>query len=175
VRFERQIFMKPTRLDPIVLAVIVSLALTGCALAARRGRPDASAATVSPVRQSLPAISRGGGLLVSVDARGLPGLRINLQVHLLAHRVFRGVRVALVAPDPKLAVPSGCTFQVLRPPPAMVHKPPATPLPVIPLCSMVLSAPKAGAYPLDVRVLDRDGRFLAPPILVWVRFLAAQG
>lgn len=113
--------------------------------------------------------------MVSVDERNLPGLRVNLQVHLLARRVFRGVRVTLTGPDPKLAVPAGCTFQLLRPAPAMVHKPHATPLPVIPLCSLVLAAQKPGAYPLDVRVLDGKGRSLAPPIFVWVKFLRAHG
>jgi hypothetical protein len=166
--------MKLTCLDPIVFAAIVSLVLAGCALAAQRDGPDAGAATVSPVRQSLPASSWGAHLLVSVDARSLPGLRVNLQVHLLARRVFRDVtvRVTLAAPDPTLAVPSGCMFQLLRPAPAMVHKPHATPLPVIPLCSLVLAARKAGTYPLDLRVLDGKGRSLAPPIFVWVRFLS---
>lgn len=165
--------MKLIRLDRIVFTAIVSLVVTGCALSARRDGPHAGAATVSPVRLALPASSRGAHLLVSLDARTLPGLRIDLQVHLLAQRVFRDVKVALAAPDPRLAVPSGCTFRVLRPAPAMVHKPPATPLPVIPLCSLVLSAQKAGTYPLDLRVLDGKGRSLAPPMFVWIRFSPA--
>jgi hypothetical protein len=161
--------MRPRHLNRIAAAAIASLALTGCTDAARRESPRAAPPIARPARRPLPTRAHGADLVVGVDQRGLPGYRVNLQIHLLAQRVFTGVRPTLTSPDRKLAVPSGCTFQVLRPPIAMAHKPFATPLPAIPLCSLVLSARTAGTYPLDLQVLDGAGKALAPPLSVWVR------
>lgn len=166
----------PVGLPALLLAlqwtVIASLAMAECGTAAARAQEHAATPTGGPVRRSLPASSRGDRLVVGVAQRNLPGYRVNLQIHLLARAVFREVRVTLASPNPELAVPSGCTFTVLRPPSPMARKRFATPLPVVPLCSLVLSARKPGTYPLDVCVLDSRGKFLAPPNFVWVRILS---
>ena len=166
--------MRLSQLNPAVLSVIASLGIMGCAIGAQREHPHARTPMGAPVRRLLPASSRGAHLIVGVDQRNLPEHRVNLQIHLLARKVFRGVRVTLTSSDPKLVVPSGCTFPVLRPPVSMVRRRFTTPLPVIPLCSVVLSAPKAGTYPLDLRTLDSRGKSLAPPIFISIRILPAH-
>lgn len=167
--------VRPNQLNYAALAVIAGLAIMGCAIPARQAGPHAGIGTVRPVRRSLPASSHGARLIVGVDERNLPAYRVNLQIHLLARSVFREVRVTLTSPDSKLAVPSGCTFPVLRPPIPPARRGLTAPLPVIPLCSLVLSARTSGTYPLDLRVLDGSGISLAPPMFVWVRIRVRSG
>lgn len=139
------------------LAIAAAAALASCASAA----PDTGIAPVTP----LPLSVQGLRLSLRADARRLTPGSVNLVVHLIVPVPIAAVRVSVTATDPRLSVtPRQCDFRVLAPPIVPHASHPPYPLPAVPLCSLVVSAPCAGRYPLTLRVRDAAGRDFVAPI-----------
>ncbi len=102
---------------------------------------------------------------VRVDVRTLGALQAALIVHLTTRSPLAEVIVSIDQQGTALSVqPAACRFAPLRPPVVRHASAPPYPLPAIPLCSLVLSAPRGGRYPVTVRVTDGHGRDLVTPI-----------
>ena len=139
------------------LVMAAAGALVSCASAA----PGAGSVAVMP----LPLSVHGPRLALRADARALTSGSVNLVIHLIVPAPIAGARVSVTASDPRLGVtPPGCDFRVLAPPIVAHATHPPYPLPAVPLCSLVVSAPRAGRYPLTLRVRDATGRDLVAPI-----------
>lgn len=139
------------------LAIAGAGVLASCVSAA----PSAAIARTAP----LPLSVQGALLTLRADARQLTPHSVNLVVHLVVRAPIADVSVSVTAADPRLAIsPPRCDFRVLDPPTVPHATHPPYPLPAIPLCSLVLTAPRGGRYPVTLRVRDAAGRDLVAPI-----------
>lgn len=136
------------------------LALASCAAAAPGARTE---------RRALPVSEAGPELAVRVAMRYLTSQSVSVVVHLVARYRLPVVRIDASSPDHELTIAGGCTFEPLWPPQSATTRRPPRPLPVVPLCSLVVEAAVSGRYPVDVRILDAAGRDLVEPIHTAIR------
>lgn len=129
----------------------------------------AADSAVRILRQPPPVSVTGPTLSARVSVRFLTPSSVNLVVYLTARRKLPVVRVRAWAPDRRLSVPKGCTFRPLSPPRGATARHPPLPLPVVPMCSLVLEAATPGRYAVDVRVTDGSGHDLVGPIRTAIR------
>lgn len=120
-------------------------------------------------RQPLPISVASPTLAVRVDARFLAPHKTDLAVWLTARQTLPSVEVRVSSPDPRLEVPARCTLHPLQPPHAAHGRRPPLPLPVVPICNLIVSAGAPGRYPIDLRIHDGAGRDLVQPIHTVVR------
>lgn len=151
------------RMPSAASSVIVSLMLASCM---------ASPPSARLARRAPPVSASGPGLATRVRVRALTAHSVSLVVYLVARHTLPMVGVRVASPDRQLVVPPGCTFRPLSPPHVSqsprARKAPL-PRPVVPMCSLVLSAARPGPYPVDIRVVDRAGRDIAAPIHTLIR------
>ena len=132
------------------------LPITALCLAAAACASAAPAASFT--RQHLPLTVSSRSLTVTVSARTLTTRSINVVATLVARRSLPFVRLRASSPDRRVEVTPGCTFRPLQPPlRGQTRGSPYPPLRAAPLCSLVVRAPRAGSYPLDLRIVDGAG------------------
>ena len=136
-------------------AAALCVALTACASRAPAGHLVSQG---PPVSISSPALS------VGISMRYMTAHSVNLVVHLVARRRLGMVRVRVRSVDHRVAITPGCTLHTLQPPHGMMAPKPPYPLPAVPLCSLVLRASQAGAYPIEVRIVDGEEHALVAPV-----------
>jgi len=121
----------------------------------------------------LPLSVQGPSLSLRAAVRELTPRSVNLVIDLVARMTIADVSVDVSSNDPRLHIrPAGCVLRLLTPPVVVHGKRPPYPLPDVPLCSVVLSAPGHASYPLLLRVRDASGADLMKPIATAV---AIQG
>jgi hypothetical protein len=133
------------------------LALTACAAAAPAARTKT---------QQLPLTVRSPTLTISVSARSMTEHSINVVAQLITRVRLPAVQLRVHSRDRRLAATQGCTFRPLEPPRVEPARRPyhPNPLPLVPSCSLVLHAARAGRYPLELRIVDGAGHDLVSPI-----------
>ena len=137
--------------------ICTALMLDGC-MVARSDVPTGTTTTAS-------AALAGSGLSARVDVRALGALSSAVTVHLTTRRPLAEVIVSVDPQGAALSVqPTECRFTPLQPPAVRHAAAPPYPLPVIPLCSLVLGTRHGGHYPIVVRVTDSSGHDLVAPI-----------
>lgn len=119
----------------------------------------------SPPHQDFRLIQSGSGLSVSASSRRLTDNSAAITVELVASTTFSGVEVILTPDYAALSVaPAECNFPVLKPPVVEHVSHPPYPMPVIPLCTFIVSARSAGNYFVTIEVKDVLGKQLLPPL-----------
>lgn len=152
--------MNKRRMSATAAVIALCVTLASCVAADCAARAE---------RQPPPVSAAGRTLSARVSVRFLTPHSVNLVVYLAARRRLHLVRVRASALDRRLSVPKGCTFQPLSPPRRASARHPPLPLPVVPLCSLVLVAAQPGRYAVDVRVTDGLGHDLVGPIRTVIR------
>lgn len=144
-----------------ILSLFAFIALmTGCA-------PTASTTSVSVLAapQNLPVSIQSDLISYRAESRQLTGRSAAVTVELVTKTPLQNVTVTVIAADSTLSVtPTACKFNVLNPPHLAHAARPPYPLPAVPLCTFVVTAPSPGRYPITLQVRTPERGDLLKPV-----------
>ena len=100
-----------------------------------------------------------------MDSRVLARNKAVLMIHVVPRERIAELRIDATSSRADLRIdPSHCVLYRLSPPEAVSSRSPPYALPLVPLCSLVLSAARSASFPLRIRVRDANGTDLVAPI-----------
>jgi len=147
----------------LFLATLIPL-LSGCVSIA--STPSLS---VLDATQNLPVSFHGNVVSYRAESSQLTGRSAAVIVELFTKSSLHDIAVAVLALNPAVSVtPVACKFKVLRPPHVAHATRPPYPLPAVPLCTFVVTAPSPGRYPMTLQIRDSGGSDLLKPMNVVV-------
>lgn len=138
-----------------LLAFIVLM--TGCA--------STASVSVLAVPQNLPVSIQSDLISYRAESRQLTGRSAAVTVELVTKTPLQNVTVTVIAADSTLSVtPTACKFNVLNPPHLAHAARLPYPLPAVPLCTFVVTAPSPGRYPITLQVRTPERGDLLKPV-----------
>lgn len=141
-----------------ILSLLAFIALmTGCA--------SAASVSVLAAPQNLPVSIQSDLISYRAESRQLTGQSAAVTVELVTKTPLQNVTVTVIAADSTLSVtPTACKFNVLNPPHLAHAARPPYPLPAVPLCTFVVTAPSPGRYPITLQVRTPEKGDLLKPM-----------
>lgn len=152
------------RLFGVLLPFFFAMPIAGCESIA-----STAAGSPPPAARNLPVGIQGGELGYYAESRQLTSRSTAVTVNLVARTSLANVAVTMIPDDAALSVtPAACRFGVLRPPHMAHATRPPYPLPAVPICTFVVTAPSPGRYPSTLQVRDAKGNDVLTPVKVIV-------
>jgi len=144
-----------------ILSLLAFIALmTGCVSTA-----STASVSVLAASQNLPVSIQSDLISYRAESRQLTGRSAAVTVELVTKTPLRNISVTVSAANSTLSVtPTVCKFNVLSPPHVTHATRPPYPLPAVPLCTFVVTAPSPGRYPMTLQIRDSEGSDLLKPV-----------